>query len=76
MKLYYNKPLNASTFYNFIENKFDFYAVPTNETESDLNLRNTNFSDLENVENAFDKQNSLNEEIIETDPLSQKKEIF
>ncbi len=77
IKLYPNKALNAFTFYNFIDNKLDIYAIPSDETEKELKKRNTQIYDLENVKNKITAfQTYKEEQENKKNTLSSKKEIF
>lgn len=77
IKLFPKRPLNAFTFYNFIDKKLELYAIPSNETEKDLKNRNTKIYDLQNVKNKIEEiQIQLEDEEEVKNELSSKQKIF
>ncbi len=77
IKLFPKKALNAYTFYNFIDTKLDLYAIPNDETKSNLKKRNTKKFDLANVNQKLEKfHEQLIQKDIEQNEVSNKKKIF
>ena len=77
IKLYPKRPLNAYTFYNFLDTKLNLYAIPSDETESELKKRNTKKYDLVNVNQELEKfQEQLNAKEKKEKNISAKQKIF
>jgi hypothetical protein len=77
IKLFPKRPLNAYTFYNFIDTKLNLYAIPNDETESNLRKRNTKKFDLVNVMQELESfQEQLYEKENKEKNTSLKQKIF
>jgi len=77
IKLFPKKPLNAFTFYNFVDKKLELYSIPEDETEKELKNRNTKVYYIINVKNKIIEFNDSLEKNNEVkNELSSKQKIF
>jgi hypothetical protein len=77
INIFPSKPLNAFTFYNFIDKKLDLYAIPSDETEKELKNRTTRLYDLQNVKDKISEfKESLENADNNKNELSTKQKIF